>query len=164
MQDGGGRRAGLQSTLLSARATSSAGSPMPTNNAKQNVHSPLSNKPLSMCADDSDGHRPHSCTPEQKITRRSSSNILQETTSLGLSTYELVALWLLGSWRTASSLSSSSLFRRVVGTDRDGIWLSSNPYRCWNTPVVPGGGEVKSDPERAGRLNMAAGEVKLEVE
>lgn len=65
------------------RATSSAESPMPTNNAKQNVRSPLSNKPLSMCADGSDGPRPHSCTPEQKITRRSSSNILQETTSLG---------------------------------------------------------------------------------
>lgn len=154
----------MQSTLLSARATSTARSLMPTNNAKQTARSPLSNKPLFMCAGDSDEHRPHSCNPERKITRRSSNKLLQETTSIGLSTYELVALWLLGSWRTASSLSSSSLFRRVVGTDRDGIWLSSNPYRGWNTPVVPGGGEVKSDPERAGRLNMAAGEVKLEVE
>jgi len=49
-----------------------------------------------------------------------------ETSSsqLYVRTYAFVALWLVGSCRTASSFSSSSLLRREPGTDLEGI-LSS---------------------------------------
>lgn len=77
-------------------------------------------------------------------------------------TYALVDRWLLGSWRTASSFSSS-LFRRVVGTEREGIWVvvSSNPKRAC---ITPDWGEASCEPERPGRLKRPGGEVKLDME
>ncbi len=76
------------------------------------------------------------------------------------STYALVERWLVGSWRTASSFSSSSLFLLEAGTDREGSW-SSNAYR---ENIIPDCGEVSWEPDRPGRLNKPGGEVKLEVE
>lgn len=64
-------------------------------------------------------------------------------------TYACADLWAAISGLKASSLSSSSEFRRVVGTDRDGNALSQ-PYRApW---VKPDGGDISCEPDRAGRL------------
>jgi len=71
-----------------------------------------------------------------------------------------VERWLVGSWRTASSFSSSSLFLREPGTDRDGSWSS----KANRDRIIPDWGEASWEPDRAGRLKRPGGEVKLEVE
>ena len=49
-------------------------------------------------------------------------------------TYALVDLWLVGSCRTASSFSSSSLLRREPGTDFDGSLSSIISLDCMIPP------------------------------
>jgi len=75
-------------------------------------------------------------------------------------TYAFVERWLVGSWRTASSFSSSSLFLREPGTDLEGSWSSKANRDC----IIPDCGEASWEPDRPGRLNMPGGEVRLEVE
>jgi hypothetical protein len=66
----------------------------------------------------------------------------------GGGTYALVDLWLVGSWRTASSFSSSSLPLREAGTDLDGNWSSKANRLC----MIPDWGEASCEPDRPGRL------------
>jgi hypothetical protein len=72
----------------------------------------------------------------------------------------LVERWLVGSWRTASSFSSSSLFLLELGTEWDGASSKGN-----RDGRVPESGEVRSEPDRPGRLlKMPGGDARLEVE
>jgi len=63
-------------------------------------------------------------------------------------TYALVDLWLVGSCRTASSFSSSSLLRLEPGTDLEGSLSSMMRRDC----MIPDCGDVSCEPDLPGRL------------
>lgn len=75
-------------------------------------------------------------------------------------TYALVDRWDVGSCRTASSFSSSSLFLLEVRCDHGGNW-SSNATRPKDKPDC---GEVRIEPDRAERFNMPGGDCRLDNE
>lgn len=66
----------------------------------------------------------------------------------------------MGSCRTASSFSSSSLFLLDVCCDHGGSW-SSNATRLNDKPDC---GEVRIEPDRAERFNMPGGDCRLDSE
>lgn len=92
----------------------------------------------------------------------------QNEDSFWKSTHAFDDRWLVGSWRTASSFSSSSLFLRVVGTEREGSCDGSCEGACSSNPkrlcIMPDGGDVNCEPERAGRFKRPGGEVRLDME
>jgi hypothetical protein len=88
------------------------------------------------------------CRKCVKCENKAGQKIPVEGLQGSIITYAFVALWLDGSWRTASSFSSSSLLRLDAGTDLEGS-LSSMIYL---EGMMPACGDVSWEPDLPGLL------------